>query len=129
LKFKHCHGDEEKRKRVGEIANLAMAVLVQHRRRAAKLISEHDCNITVGQCQERIMDMLDEEYDRPDTVPETPEAVEDNEQPVEEYKEPEVGGAEKLSSIREQAGIGRCPTCLGVMLVNETQCYKCRKDQ
>jgi hypothetical protein len=145
LKFKHCHGDEEKRRIAGEIANLAMAVLIQYRRHSAGIVNEQERDSLVGQLQEHMMDLLDPDVssDTPnETTVEILEKTERGEdakdvdnvgQLMEEMEktvvEPEVGGEEKLTSIRKSAGIGRCPECLGVMLANEDRCYKCKKGQ
>lgn len=138
LKFKHCHGDPEKMKIANAVANLAMSVMIHHRRLKAGLISEDVCDEKVGKLMEAMYNVLD-----PDFVVETSDAAEPTEgetanevvesedrlreKQEEEEPEPEVTGQEKIESIRESAGVTRCPKCHGVMMLGEEMCYKCKK--
>lgn len=137
LKFKHCHGDQEKMKVANVIANLAMSVMIHHRRHAAGLVDETECDEKVGQLQEVMYNMLDPDYEPPrpsnsmvveseDRKRERQEDEVTNEEPVKE-PEPEIGGQDKINSIRETSGIDRCPKCGGIKMVEEEMCYKCKK--
>jgi hypothetical protein len=136
LKFKHCHGDQEKRQKVSTIANLAMTVLINYRRQKAGLVDEDTCDTQVARIQEMMYNILDPDYvpPEPEDTPAKTEVVESEDKQREDAEEeaepePEVTGQDKIKGIREAAGIDRCPGCGGVKQVEKDQCYKCKKGQ
>lgn len=133
LKTKHCHGDKENAKVVNIVANLAMNVLIHHRRNRAGLSTDEQCDEVVGKLQSMIFDVLDPSYTpKAQEQKGTSETVklEDKRCNDQEEVTPEpVKGQEKINSIRGSAGVGQCPKCLGIMLAREKMCFKCKKGQ
>lgn len=135
LKFKMCHGDQKKTKTANMVANLAMGVMVHYQRQRSGLETEEVCDEKVGQIMELMYNILDPDYKPPqfEAVPRSSsnEVIESEDRKQEREEEvipkSEETGQEKINSIRESAGVDRCPKCRGVKLVEEELCYKCKK--
>jgi hypothetical protein len=115
-----------------------MGVLITHQRGRSGLMEEDQVDTVVGQIQEHIYNLLDPDYvpPKPEEKPEGQEVQPSEDKQSEDAEEEvtlepeeveEVKGEEKIDGIREAAGVTRCPKCMGVMVVGEEMCFKCKK--
>ena len=62
LKFKNCHGNQEFMQKANVVANLAMSVMIHHKRYKSGMITEDECDEKVGRFQELIYNVLDPDF-------------------------------------------------------------------